>query len=290
MEFRILGCLEVRSDGVPLPLGRPREQRLLAALLLEAGRVVPSARLADIVWAENPPPSVGKQIQNAVSRLRGALAVGGSPELIVTHPGGYRLAVGADAVDAGLFEARITQAERAASAGQIADAARLLESALGLWRGPLLAGLCGTVIDAAAVSWEERRYAATEAFYDSQLALGRHREAVPGLSAFVAANPLRDKPVGQLMLALYRCGRQADALLRYEQTKALLADELGLGPSPDLRRLRQQVLVEDPVIAAPQPAADPAVVCPDHTEPGPWGSRQRRPPAVTRHRRHFRRP
>jgi DNA-binding SARP family transcriptional activator len=263
MEFRILGCLEVRFDGVQLPLGRPREQRLLAALLLEAGRVVPLARLADIMWAENPPPSVGKQIQNAVSRLRGMLAIGGSAELIVTHPGGYRLAVSADAVDAGLFEVWVPQAQRVASVGLIGDAARLLEAALGLWRGPLLAGLGGPVIDAAAAAWEERRYAVTEAFYDAQLALGRHREAVAGLSAFVATNPLRDKPVGQLMLALYRCGRQADALSCYEQTRALLADELGLDPSPDLRRLRQQVLAEDPAIAAPQPAADPPAAWPD---------------------------
>ena len=251
MEFRILGCLEARSDGAQVPLGRPREQRLLAALLLGAGRVVPLAQLTDIMWGENPPPGVGKQIQNAVSRLRGVLSAGGCPELIVTHAGGYRLAVGADAVDTGLFAVWVLQAQRAASVGQIADAARLLESALGLWRGPLLAGLSGTVIDAAAASWEERRYAATEAFYDAQLALGRHREAVAGLSAFVAENPLRDKPTGQLMLALYRCGRQADALFCYEQTRVLLADELGLDPSPDLRRLRQQVLAEDPAIAAP---------------------------------------
>jgi DNA-binding SARP family transcriptional activator len=212
------------------------------------------ARLADIMWAENPPPGACKQIQNAVSRLRAALAVGDSAELIMTHPGGYRLAVNADAMDAGLFEVWVAQAQRAASAGRIADAARLLESALALWRGPLLAGLGGPAIDAIAAAWEERRYAAAEAFYDTQLALGRHREAVAGLSAFVAASPLRDKPAGQLMLALYRCGRQADALSRYERTRALLADELGLDPSPDLRRLRQQVLAEDPAIAAPRPA------------------------------------
>jgi len=264
IEFRILGCLEARSDAAQLALGRPREQRLLAALLLGAGRMVPLARLADIMWAENPPDGVGKQISNAVSRLRGVLAAGGWPELIVTHSGGYRLAVGADAVDTGLFEVWVSQAQRAASAGQMADAARLLESALGLWRGPLLAGLGGPVIDAAAAAWEERRYAAIEAFYDAQLALGRHREAVAGLSAFVAANPLRDKPTGQLMLALYRCGRQADALSRYEQTRLLLADELGLDPSPELRRLRQQVLADDPALAATQPAADPAVACQDN--------------------------
>jgi DNA-binding SARP family transcriptional activator len=264
MEFLILGCLEARSSGVQLSLGRPREQRLLAALLLEAGRVVPLARLADIMWAENPPPGVGKQIQNAVSRLRGTFAVNGCPELIATHQGGYRLTTGTDTVDAGLFDAWVAQAQRAAGGGQFAEAARLLESALGLWRGPLLAGLGGTVVDAAAAAWQERRHAATEAFYDTQLALGRHRDAVVGLSAFVLANPLRDRPVGQLMLALYRCGRQADALSCYEQTRALLADELGLDPSPDLRRLRQQVLAEDPAIAAPQSPADPSVAWPDN--------------------------
>jgi DNA-binding SARP family transcriptional activator/Tfp pilus assembly protein PilF len=257
MEFLMLGCLEVRSGDTQLSLGKPREQRLLAALLLDAGRVVPLSRLADMMWPENPPAGAGKQIRNSVSRLRAVFAGAGASDLIVTHSSGYRLAVAADAVDALQFAAQVAQAQRAASAGQLREAAGLLGAALGLWRGPLLAGLGGAVIGAAAAAWEEQRYAAAEAFYDYQLTLGRHGETVAELKAFAAENPLREKPARQLIVALYRCGRQADALACYERTRALLADELGLDPSQELQRLRQQVLTDDPAIAAPPPAAPP---------------------------------
>jgi DNA-binding SARP family transcriptional activator len=236
-----------------LRLGGPCEQRLLAALLLEANRVVSLARLAEVIWGDDPPATATKQVRNGVSRLRRTLADGGAPGLIVTDGGGYRLAVAGNVLDARLFEARVALARHAASGGQVAAAARLLRYALDLWRGPALAGMTGWVIEAAATAWDERRYAVAGTFYDHQLDLGRHREVVAELQAFAAEHPLREEPAGQLMLALYRCGRRADALAVYGRTRALLAAELGLDPGSALQRLHQQILTADPSLASGPP-------------------------------------
>lgn len=238
----MLGSLEAESDLGLVPIGGPCERKLLAALLLDSGRVVPLTRLVDVLWDGKPPATADKQVRDAMSRLRQALADGGAPGLLVTCAGGYQLAVERDAVDAGVFEARVEQARRAAGEGQADEASQLLESALELWRGPFLAGIDGMVIGAASSVWDEWRCAAAEELYDHQLALGRHHELVAALRAFAGSHPLRDTPVRQLMLALYRCGRQAAALAEYERVRVYLAEGLGLDPSPALQRLRQQIL------------------------------------------------
>ncbi|HEV2374416.1 MAG TPA: BTAD domain-containing putative transcriptional regulator [Streptosporangiaceae bacterium] len=251
MEFRILGHLEAVAGGRPLPLGGPTEQRLLAVLLLDAGHVVPLSRLVDALWEEAPPARADKLARNAISRLRRMLADSGDPDPIETCGAGYRLAIGCEALDARRFESKVAQAQLAASAGQVAQAACLLRSALDLWHGQFLAGMGGRVIEAAATAWNERYCAAAEAYYDHQLALGRHREVIGELSALTAGYPLREKPVAQLMLALYRCGRQADALAIYSDTRALLAEEMGLDPGPELQLVQQRILEADPALHAP---------------------------------------
>jgi len=248
MQFRILGALEGEAGGRKLALGGPCEQKLLAVLLLDAGRVVPLARLVDALW-DDPPGTAAKQARNAVSRLRRLLAEAGAPGVIETHGAGYWINVTGDCLDARRFELAARQADLAASAGQLAEAARLLRSALGEWRGAFLAGMRGRVIEAAAAAWDERRCAAAEKYYDHQLALGRHTEVVGDLAALVADHSLREKPVGQLMLARYRCGRQAEALALYSRTRALLAEEMGLDPGAGLRRLHERILKADPALA-----------------------------------------
>jgi DNA-binding SARP family transcriptional activator/Tfp pilus assembly protein PilF len=245
MEFRILGSLEVLVSGQRLPLGGQRERKMLAVLLLDANRVVPVTSLVDALWDYGPPATAGKQVRNAVSQLRRGLAAHGVSGVLETDGSGYRLSAADDMIDAGLFEARVSQAERAASAGRLAESASTLRSALDLWRGPALAGLSGRVIEAAATAWNERRCATAEAYHDQQLALGRHREIIGELTALVARHPLRERTTAQLMLALYRCGRPTEALSRYSQLRTVLADELGLDPGPRLRELQQQILTGD---------------------------------------------
>jgi DNA-binding SARP family transcriptional activator len=257
MEFRILGDLEAQAGESRLSLGLPADRKVLGLLVLHAGRVVPLPQLVDALWEDNPPATAAKQVRNSVSRLRRMLAdaeAAGAPGLIETRGGGYLIAVAGAAVDSLAFEAEVAEAETAASAGRLDEAARLLSAALGRWRGLLLAGLDGRVFRDAAAAWEERRCAVTETYHDHQLALGRHREMLAELARFAGDYPLRERPAGQLMLALYRCGRQADALSLYDRTRARLAADLGLDPGPELQRLRQQVLTADPALNAPQVA------------------------------------
>ncbi|HEV2370584.1 MAG TPA: AfsR/SARP family transcriptional regulator [Streptosporangiaceae bacterium] len=254
MQFRILGTLEARKAGERLPLGGHGDQKLLAVLLLEANRVVPVTRLVEVLWDDGPPGSAVKQVRNAVSRLRRLFAASGEPGAIVTDGGGYRLVVPDGALDTAVFESQVARAGALACAGDAAQAAGLLRSALDLWRGPALAGLPGRVFEAAAAAWDERRCAAAEMYFDCQLLLGRHREVLGELWALAADYPLRAGPVGQLMLALYRCGRQADALALYSKTRMLLAEEVGLDPGPVLQHLHQQILTASPALTAPPPA------------------------------------
>jgi DNA-binding SARP family transcriptional activator/tetratricopeptide (TPR) repeat protein len=250
MEFRILGDLEMERDGGCVPLGGYRERRVLAALLLDAGRVVPVPRLADVIWGEEPPVTASKQVMNAVSALRRVLGTD-ARDLIVTSAGGYRLAADRCSIDARVFEAGVAAAGRAVSEGKTAEAVGLLRSALALWRGPVLAGLAGGSLEPAASAWEERRVAALEMCLGLELEAGRHREVLGELAGLAAANPLREKLAGLYMVALHRCGRQADALAVYRGTRELLADQLGLDPRAELQQLQQQILTADPALAHP---------------------------------------
>jgi DNA-binding SARP family transcriptional activator/tetratricopeptide (TPR) repeat protein len=257
MEFRILGNLEAgTSSGERLLLGGPHEQKVLAVLLLTAERVVPVTRLVDALWDDGPPTTAVKQVQNAVGRLRRMLASTGEPDPIVTETAGYRIRLDRSTLDARLFEAMVARAEGAARAGDVAEAAALLGSALSLWRGPALAGLRGAVIEAAAAAWDERQCAIQESFYEHRLALGDHHEIVTDLCSLVTAHPLREQPVAQLMLALYRCGRQADALAEFRRVRTVLAEELGLDPGQELQHLHRRILAGDRELKVPAAARD----------------------------------
>jgi predicted ATPase/DNA-binding SARP family transcriptional activator len=249
MEFRILGPLEVDGGGGPVRVPGAKERALLADLLVHAGRVVAADRLVEDLWGEEPPRNPANTLQGRVSALRRALGPAGA-ELLVTQPPGYLLAVDPEGVDATRFQRLVAEAD--AAAGEGPRAARLLRAALGLWRGPALAEFADQPwARAEAAKLEELRLAAQEALVDLRLAAGGHAELVGELEALVAANPLRERLRGQLMLALYRSGRQADALRAYGETRATLAEELGIDPSPELQRLQQAILTQDPAIAAP---------------------------------------
>jgi DNA-binding SARP family transcriptional activator/Tfp pilus assembly protein PilF len=270
VRYCFLGRLEVWDGDTELALGGPRERRVLALLLLAQGRTVPMGRLVEGLWDGIPPPTAEKQVRNSVSKLRAALAAAQRPTPLVTDGTGYRLAVAADGSDAALFLAQADQADQAAVAGRRVEAARLLQDALALWRGAPLAGLSGQVIEAAATAWDERRLAAHAIYADHLLALGRPEEAVVSLSALVAEFPLREGPVGQLMVALDQCGRRIDALALYRDTRERMAEKLGLDPSPALRDLHSRILSSDattrPGVASPA-AASPAVASAD-PDPG----------------------
>jgi DNA-binding SARP family transcriptional activator len=225
-------------------------------LLLNAGKMVPLSLLVDALWDTCPPGTARKQARNAVSRLRCRLTAAGTSQPIRTDDGGYRLVVGTGGLDAQRFERLVAEAAYAESMGFAAQAAALLRSALALWRGPALVGLRGQVIENAAAAWNERRRTVREAYYDAELALGRHCELVSELTSLVRDEPLSERPAAQLMLALYRCGRPADALALYSSTRRLLADELGLDPGQHLQTLHQRILSGDAALTGPQrPAA-----------------------------------
>lgn len=251
MKFRVLGSLEVHADGAVVPMGGMREQAVLAVLVLEAGRAVPVTRLIDAIWADNPPETAAKQVRNAVSRLRRLLAPSGEPDLIVADGAGYRLSVSREDIDAWVFEAKVLEGSRAAEAGRLDDAAATLRSALALWRGRMLDGVGGPVLEGAATAWDERRRAAEDSYYEHMLGLGRYREVTSELSGLLSDSPLREKTAAQLMLALYRCGRQADALEIYQAIRSRLHDDLGLEPGPELQRLHQQILGGDAELDIP---------------------------------------
>ncbi len=256
MEFRILGPLEVVSDGRALELGATKQQTLLAVLLLHAGEIVSPTRLMHELWGEVPTASALKQIQGYVSRLRRTLGA----DAIVTRSNGYVLAP--QRLDAEAFE-RLAADAQARMAGDPAAAAERYREALALWRGEPLQGI---EFEGLAANEAERlgelRLAVLERRVEADLALGRDAELVAELQQLVAAHPLRERLRGHLMLALYRCGRQADALALYRDTRAFLADELGLEPGEELRRLEQLMLEQSPELDAPaavQRAPKPAV-------------------------------
>ena len=248
MEFRILGPLEARRDGVPLSPGGPKQRALLALMLLHANEPVSRAALIDGLWGERPPETAAKALQVYVSQLRRALG----RELVRTHPGGYRLVLEPDALDLSRFERLVAEARAAAPAA----AATKLREALGLWRGAALTDVAHEPFAQAEVGrLEELRLAAAEALVEAELALGRHAQLVPELEGLVAHNPLREHLRGQLMLALYRSGRQADALNAYQAARSTLIEELGLEPGQALQQLERSILRQDSALDAPAPPA-----------------------------------
>jgi len=251
MEFAILGPLEVRDGPAPVRVPGAKERALLADLLVNAGRVVPADRLVEDLWGDDPPGNPANTLQGRVSALRRALGPAGGA--LVTRPPGYLLEAGPEQVDAGRFERLVAEAT-AAPAGEGPRPARQLEEALGLWRGPALAEFADQPwAQAEAARLEELRLAATEALVELRLAAGGHAGLVGELEGLVAAHPTRERLRGQLMVALYRSGRQADALGAYQQAREVLAEELGIDPSPELQRLHHQILLQDPALEAAVP-------------------------------------
>ena len=264
MDYGILGPLEVRAGDRVVPLRGARQRELLAVLLLHANEIVSSDRLIDDLWEGDPPPTAGKMIQNGVSQLRKLLTPDGTEgeQLLVTRSPGYLLHVEPDELDADRFEALAAEGRRELAAGEYAAAVESLREALALWRGPALVDFSdATFARTEAARFDELRSAATEDRIEAELALGRHADVVAELEALVAQNPLRERLRGQLMLALYRSGRQADALRVYQETREVLVEELGLEPGPALQRLEKAVLMQDPALELAEdagPAAEPS--------------------------------
>jgi DNA-binding SARP family transcriptional activator len=256
MEFRLLGPLEVLDGARELPIGRGKPRVLLGILLLEAGRVVSSDRLIDLLWGERPPPTAQKALQLYVGRLRRVLG----PGRIATAAPGYVLHAGPEEIDVRRFEALVARGRRAMAEGDAGAAARSLREALGLWRGPALPDAARDgVLQPEALRLEELRLGAIEDRIAADLELGRHAELVAELERLVAEHPLRERPRGQLMLALYRSGRQSEALAAYRDARRMLVEELGLEPGHELQALEAAILGHDPELrgpAAPVPVRD----------------------------------
>jgi len=255
MEFRILGPLEVRDQQGPLPLGGAKPRAVLAVLLLHANAAVSAERLAQALWGEDVPPRAVKTVQVHVSRLRKAL---GDDDVIETSPAGYRLRVEPGELDAERFERQVAEGRRALAAGDCETAAAALRAALDEWRGPALADLAGEPFAQAEIArLEEHRLTAVEARVEADLGLDRDAELIGELQRLVAAHPSRERLAGQLMLALYRCGRQEEALEAYREARGRLVSEIGIEPGPDLRRLHDAILHQDQSLLGGPPSELP---------------------------------
>jgi YVTN family beta-propeller protein len=251
MEFRLLGSLEVLVDGRQIPLGGARQRAVLAILLLHRGEAVSVDRVVDELWGERPPDAATKTVQVYVSRLRKLLGDG----ILVTRPGGYSLELGANEVDAERFARLAGEGREALDRSDARSAAETLRAALDLWRGPPLADLAYESFAQNEIGrLTEMHLAALEDRIEADLALGRHAELVPELQTLVREHPARERLLGQLMLALYRSGRQSDALESYRDAKRRLVEELGLEPGHELQQLERAILSQDPAIAGPPPA------------------------------------
>jgi len=253
MEFRILGPLEVLGDGRPIALGGGKQRALLALLLTHANQTLSSERLIDELWGEQPPASAAKTLQVHVSRVRKALGQPASEHgdgVLLTREHGYELRVDSDSVDALRFERLADQARRELGAGRVGRAASLLEEALSVWRGPPLAEFAYERFAQAEIArLDELRVGALEELLKAKLALGGHAEVVGELAALIAEYPYRERLRSQLMLALYRCDRQAEALQAYQDARKKLVEELGIEPGERLRELERAILAQDPALA-----------------------------------------
>ncbi len=261
LDFRILGPLDVHADGRPLPLGGPQQRAVLAVLLLHAGEAVSTERLIDDLWGEQVPSSARPVLQGYVSNLRKAVG-----PLLVTRAPGYALELEPEQLDLRRFERLLGEGRAELAAGRAESAATTLREALALWRGAALADFAyEPFAQAAVVRLEELRLAALEERIDADLALGRHAALVGELEALAVEHPLRERVQAQLMLALYRSGRQAEALEAYQRARSALVDGLGIDPGQPLQVLERAILQQDPALdlAGPEtPVESPAPAAP----------------------------
>lgn len=253
VELRVLGPLEVRVGGTSLPLGGRKQRVVLAMLVLEANRMVTADRIVDAVWGDAAADRSTGTLHVYLSNLRRALEPAatalGVKDLIATQRPGYVLQADPALVDLSRFEAAVTEARRAAERGDHAMASARFHDAVGLWRGTPLGDLAdeefaqGVIVRLAAL-----HTSALEGLFEADLALGRHADVLDRLPAAIATEPLNEKLRGMHMLALYRAGRQADALAAFREAREVLVEELGLDPSPALRELENRILAQDPTL------------------------------------------
>ena len=257
VEFRVLGNVEVVTDEKPIALDGRKSRELLAFLVLHANEPMPASRLVEALWGDDAPLTVDASLRVAVAKLRKALEPIGAREWLETSTSGYVLQIEPDAVDARRFEMLAAEGRAAIESDRFADAAASLGEALGLWRGDPYPEIAESA-DAAAERRRlgSRRLDVQDDLSEAQLALGRHEGLVPELEVLLEQQPTRERRAAQLMLALYRCGRQTDALDVYGRTRAALNDELGLEPGRELRELQQQILRQDSALAAPRERPD----------------------------------
>ncbi len=256
LRFGVLGPVRAWRDDEPVATGSPQQRALLVALLLREGRTATAAELIDALWGEEPPSQALAAVRTYASRLRKVL----DPGVLVSESGGYAVrGLGEGALDLAAAQELATEAEKARSGGDLRHARTALNRALSLWDGETLAGVPGPYAQAQRARLEEWRLQLLESRLDMDLEQGCHAETVSELTALTAAHPLRERLRELLMLALYRSGRQAEALAVYADTRRLLADELGVDPRPGLQDLQQRILRADPALAEPSaPAAEPA--------------------------------
>ncbi|WP_447039125.1 BTAD domain-containing putative transcriptional regulator [Streptomyces sp. DSM 118878] len=250
-RFSVLGPVRAWHGEEQLPPGSPQQRALLAALLLRDGRTATASELIDALWGEEPPSQALAAVRTYASRLRKVLP----PGVLVSESGGYSIQAADGALDLAVAEDLWAAAEKARSAGDLCRARTLVNKALALWHGEPLAGVPGPYADTQRTRLDEWRLQLIETRLDMDLESGCHAEAVSELTALTAAHPLRERLRELLMLALYRSGRQAEALAVYADTRRLLADELGVDPRPGLKELQQRILKADPALAEPAAAA-----------------------------------
>ena len=254
MDFRILGPLEVRAEPGVVVLGGVKPRAVLAVLLLNANEPVSADRLATALWGEEAPAGAAKTVQVYVSRLRKALD---HPDLVATTPAGYCLRVEPDELDVDRFARRVEEGRAALAAGRPERARTILREALALWRGPPLADMAFEPFAQAEITrLEEQRLSALELRVEADLAAGRHAALVGELQHLVARHRERERLAGQLMLALYRCERQAEALEAYREARHALVEGVGIEPGPQLRGLHEAILRQDASLDLPAPAAE----------------------------------
>jgi len=240
VKFRVLGPVELFAPSGVIAIKAPGRRALLAALLLAANQVVPVPRLVDAIWGQCPPPSAVPNLRNQVAALRRTLSPVAPGERLVTRSGGYLLVVKPGELDLTVFETLVRQGRYAQQYGRPADAAEAFGRALGLWRGEPLANVAGCAPDVARL--DEARLTVVEEYVRARLNCGEFTAVVEELQGLVVRYPLRESLWELLMLALYRSGRQADALIAYGQARTRLAEELGLDPGPNLREAQLRIL------------------------------------------------
>ncbi|MFD8692534.1 BTAD domain-containing putative transcriptional regulator [Streptomyces sp. NPDC059651] len=267
LRFNLLGPLEAWAGDTCLHFNGQIQQRVLAALLLERGRLLPVSRLVEAAWEEVPPATAAHQVRKAVADLRQRIPQG--DQLLLTNGPGYSAALEPDSLDLDRFDRGIMEARAATAQGDQRSAVRLLASALQLWRGPALSGLGGHVLNAAALVLEERHLAAVERYFALRLALGESVELVSELRAYTGRHPLRETLQGHLLVALSRSGRRAEALEEFQRLRRRLAEELGVDPSPRLSEVHQRIL-RDSFAPTPslRPPASTTITTPSTLPPG----------------------